>query len=75
MEQEERGDLEDISIGSAKSSISLNEPESQSDLLTKLLATIQLEKIPGVLAVRKGRVSVLYLHINYNIYIIFYISI
>ena len=57
MEQEAKGDLEDTSIGSTKSSISLNEPESQSDLLAKLLAIIQLEKIPGVLAVRKGRVS------------------
>ena len=57
MEQEAKGDLEDISIGSTKSSISLNDPESQSDLLTKLLSIIQLEKIPGVLAVRKGRVS------------------
>ncbi|CAG9807897.1 unnamed protein product [Chironomus riparius] len=55
MEQEAKGDLEDISISSTKSSISLNDPESQSDLLTKLLAIIQLEKIPGVLAVRKGR--------------------
>jgi len=59
MEQEAKGDLEDISIGSTKSSISLNEPESQSDLLAKLLAIIQLEKIPGVLAVRKGRVSLI----------------
>ncbi|XP_070503592.1 protein PAT1 homolog 1 [Chironomus tepperi] len=55
MEQEAKGDLEDISIGSTKSSISLNEPESQIDLMTKLLNIIQLEKIPGVLAVRKGR--------------------
>jgi hypothetical protein len=65
MEQEAKGDLEDISIGSTKSSISLNEPESQSDLLAKLLTIIQLEKIPGVLAVRKGRVSIIIICISF----------
>lgn len=57
MEQEARErDSEDAS-GSAKSSISINEPETHSDLQTKLLAVIVIEKIPGIMAVRKGRVS------------------
>lgn len=54
MEQENR-DSEDA--GSTKSSISINEPETQSDLLVKLLALLSIEKVPGMMAVRKGRVS------------------
>ena len=42
---------------STKSSISLNEPETQAELMTKMLAMISIEKIPGIMAVRKGRVS------------------
>jgi hypothetical protein len=55
MEQEARADGDDSA--STKSSISINEPESHSDLMTKLLASLSIEKIPGMMAVRKGRVS------------------
>lgn len=55
MEQEARGESEDA--GSTKSSISITEPESQNDLLLKLLGLLSVEKIPGMMAVRKGRVS------------------
>lgn len=59
MEQEARErDSEDG--GSTKSSISMNEPETQSELQTKLLTLLVLEKIPGIMAVRKGRVSVFF---------------
>lgn len=54
MEQEARGDSEDTA--STKSSISINEPDTQIDLLAKLLAMISLEKVAGMMAVRKGRV-------------------
>jgi hypothetical protein len=59
MEQEarDRQGEEDSSVSSSKSSISLNEPETQSELMTKLLALLSIEKVPGVMAVRKGRVS------------------
>lgn len=59
LEQEARErDSEDASIsGSTKSSISITEPETQSDLQTKLQALLVIEKIPGILVVRKGRVS------------------
>lgn len=52
LEQENRGDSD---AGSTKSSISVNEPETQSDLLAKLIAALSIEKIPGMVAVRKGR--------------------
>lgn len=55
MEMEGRGDSDDH--GSHKSSISVNEPETQADLLAKLLAVLSIEKIPGMMSVRKGRVS------------------
>lgn len=55
MEQEARGDSEDA--GSTKSSISINEPETQNDLMGKLLSQLSVEKVPGMMAVRKGRVS------------------
>ena len=55
LELEARGESEDT--GSTKSSISINEPETQSELMVKLLALLSLEKIPGMMAVRKGRVS------------------
>lgn len=51
----ENRDSEDA--GSTKSSISVNEPENTMDLLVKLLALISIEKVPGMMAVRKGRVS------------------
>lgn len=59
MEQEARErDSEDASVGgSTKSSISITEPESKSELQAKLLSLLVIEKIPGIMAVRKGRVS------------------
>lgn len=61
MEQEARErDSEEASTGgSTKSSISITEPETQSDLLAKLMTLLVIEKIPGILSVRKGRVSLI----------------
>lgn len=57
--KDKQSDLEDISVDSTKSSISLNEPETYQELLMKVLSLLSFEKIPGVMAVRKGRVSIL----------------
>jgi DNA topoisomerase 2-associated protein PAT1 len=42
---------------STKSSISINEPETQNELMIKLLSMMPVDKIPGMMTVRKGRVS------------------
>jgi hypothetical protein len=57
--KDRQSDLDDTSAGSTKSSISINEPESQSELMAKFMALLTIEKIPGIMAVRKGRVSAL----------------
>jgi predicted Zn-dependent peptidase len=57
LEQEARGESEDNA--STKSSISITEPESKIELMQKLMTVISVEKIPGIMAVRKGRVSCL----------------
>lgn len=63
MEQEQRDSEDASACGSTKSSISLNEPETYNELQMKLLAIIAIEKIPGIMAVRKGRVR----DLNYRI--------
>ncbi|CRL05200.1 CLUMA_CG017982, isoform A [Clunio marinus] len=52
-EQDSRNDNDENA--STKSSISINEAETQSELMIKLLALLCVEKIPGMMAVRKGR--------------------
>lgn len=59
LELENRGESEEA--GSTKSSISINEPETQVELLAKLVALISIEKVPGMMAVRKGRVSLAFM--------------
>lgn len=55
MEQEARMEAEDAA--SSKTSFSIAEPESRSELLQKLVTLLSIEKIPGLMTVRKGRVS------------------
>jgi hypothetical protein len=55
LEQEARG--ESMDNASTKSSIPITEPESKIELMQKLMSVISVEKIPGIMAVRKGRVS------------------
>lgn len=64
--KEKQDETEATSICSTKSSISLQEPETQSELMVKLLAILSIEKIPGVLAVRKGRVRFVMFFIKLN---------
>lgn len=42
----------------SKNSVSLNEPEGMDTLLPKLLGMLSLDKISGMMTVRKGRVSI-----------------
>lgn len=62
MEQEARekqSESEDASIASTKSSISISDAETLSDLMPKLLSLLTVDKVPGMMAVRKGRVSLI----------------
>lgn len=54
MEMEGKRDEDE---SSTKSSISINEPETQTDMMIRLLSMIPVDKIPGMMTVRKGRVS------------------
>jgi hypothetical protein len=56
MQLELEGKREDDE-SSTKSSISINEPETQNELMIKLLSMMPVDKIPGMMTVRKGRVS------------------